>query len=235
MLYLLQTHCSIIESLKSPHGSDTELQQSIEEWVSKYNDDNTNKLTKAILEAVIYVARNLLMEKAILLPWACKVFLQAYDTEFAGSIKSAQVKIDIGDSCLLFTSKWLLNELITHLNSYMLYKCVHMKFGTILYRRGVDLLVSLSWALSANSPTEDTVVKHVTPTTKQSDKLSILHNAAYVVNDLIHEEINRQSTARRNNPLLFDIDGELENINPLLLDFVNSITATVREESILYW
>ena len=50
-----------------------------------------------------------------------------------------------------------------------------------------------------------------------------------MVNDLIHEEINRQSTARRNNPLLFDIDGELENINPLLLDFVNSITATVCE------
>ena len=43
-----KTHCSIIQSLKSPHGSDTELQPSIEEWVSKYNDYNTNKLTKAI-------------------------------------------------------------------------------------------------------------------------------------------------------------------------------------------
>ena len=104
-----------------------------------------------------------------------------------------------------------------------------MKFGTILYRRGVDLLVSLSWALSTNSPFDDTTVKHITPTAKQSDKLAILHNAGHMLNDLIHEEINRQSTARRSNPLLFDIDGELENINPLLLDFVNSITATVHE------
>ena len=83
-----------------------------------------------------------------MLPWACKVFLQAYNTKLVGSIKSARVSIDIGDSCLLFSGKWLLNERITHLNPYMLYKCVHMKFGTILYRRGVDLLVSLSWALA---------------------------------------------------------------------------------------
>ena len=83
-----KTHCSIIKSLKSLHRSDTELQQSIEEWSDEYNDDNTDKLTKAILEVVIYVARNLLMEKAVLLPWACKVFLQAYDTELISSIKS---------------------------------------------------------------------------------------------------------------------------------------------------
>ena len=50
-----------------------------------------------------------------------------------------------------------------------------------------------------------------------------------MVNDLIHEEINRLSTASRNDPQLLDIGGELQNINPLLLDFVNSITATVRE------
>ena len=65
-----------------------------------------------------------------------------------------------------------------------------MKFGTILYRRGVDLLVSLSWALSTNSPFDDTTVKHITPTAKQSDKLAILHNAGHMLNDLIHEEIN---------------------------------------------
>ena len=176
-----RTHCSIIESLTTPHGSNAALQQSIEEWVSKYNDNTTDQLTKAILEVVIYVAHKLLMEKAVLLPWACWVFLQAYDTEFSGRIKSAQVTVDTGDSCLLFSSKWLLNQLITHLNTYMLYKCVHMKFGTILYRRGVDLLVSLSWALSANSSTEDITVK---PTTgKQSDKFSVLHTAAYIVKD----------------------------------------------------
>ena len=104
-----------------------------------------------------------------------------------------------------------------------------MRTHAILYCRAVDLLVSLSWVLSTNSPFDDTTVKHITPTAKQSDKLAIPHNAGHMVNDLIHKEINSQSTARRNNPLLFDIDSELENINPLILDFVNSITATVRK------
>ena len=49
------------------------------------------------------------------------------------------------------------------------------------------------------------------------------------MNDLIHEDINRQSTPNRYNPLLLDIDDELQNINLLLLDFVNSIAATVQE------
>jgi len=35
-----------------------------------------------------------------------------------------------------------------------------MKFGTVLYHRGVDLLVSLSWALGDNSLSEDTSVQH---------------------------------------------------------------------------
>jgi len=99
------------------------------------------------------------------------------------SIKSACVTIETVDSCVLFSSKWLLNQLIIPIR--MLYKCVHIKFGTVLYHRGADLLVSLSWALGANSLSEDTSVQHHTSTTKQIDKSSVLHNAAYVVNDLI--------------------------------------------------
>jgi len=62
-----------------------------------------------------------------------------------------------------------------------------MKFGKILYRKAVDLLVSISWALSANSLSENITVKYIKPTDKQSNKVSI---AACLVNDLIHEEID---------------------------------------------
>ena len=106
---------------------------------------------------------------------------------------------------------------------------MHMKFGTILYCRGIDILVRLSWALSAQSTLEETVVlAHITPTKQQSDKVTVLHDAAYLVNDLIHEEIDRQSTVK-SSPISFDIDSEFIQINPLLLKFINSITATVRE------
>ena len=58
-----------------------------------------------------------------------------------------------------------------------------------------------------------TTVMYVKPT---SDKYLVLHTVAHVVNDLIQEEIDRQSTTRRNDSISFGIDGELENITPLL-------------------
>ena len=230
-----KVHCSIIESLRTPHGSDTSLKQAIDQWVDKYNDDNANKLTKAILQTVVYVANHLLLEQAVLLPWACKVFLQSYESEYAGSVTSAKVTVETGDSIVTFSGRWLLHHLIEYLNCYMLYKCVHMKFGTILYRKGVDVLVSLSWALSsvqgfAQKYTDGDHMCVHGPIIE--DNKTVLHNAACIVNSLIHDEIERQSTIRQDfstNPLSFSIEDELQNMNQLLLEFVDRITATVRE------
>jgi len=117
------------------------------------------------------------MEKAILLPWGSKVFLQAYDTKVTGSVKSARVTIHTGDSSLL---KWLLNQLITYL---MLYKCVHTKFSTILYHRVLIYFVGFKCQQSL------TVKYIIKPTDKQSNtdkesnKVPVLHITAYLVND----------------------------------------------------
>ena len=53
------------------------LRQAIEKWLNQYSDESTDELTKAILKTVIFVANQLLVEKAVLLPWACQVFLEA--------------------------------------------------------------------------------------------------------------------------------------------------------------
>ena len=173
-LALYKTHCSILDSLKSSQSSNDSLQQAVEKWVSNHNDDCTDKLTKAIHKAVIYVANQLLVEKAVLLPWACQVFLEAYDIQHTGSIKSAKITIETGESTVMFTSRWLLHQLIIYLNSYMSYKCVHMKFGTVLYRTGIDIMVSLSWALSA-IPFSNQTYEAYTPTIKHfSEKSSTL-------------------------------------------------------------
>ena len=223
-------HCSILDSLRSPQGSDNMLQQSIEKWVNKHkHNESTDKLTKAVLKTVIYVANQLLVEKAVLLPWACQVFLDAYDIQHTGSIKSAKVTIETGDSSIMFKSEWLLHQLITYLNCYMSYKCVHMRFGTILYRKGIDIMVSLSWALSAIPFPNHTCEPYTTTTKQTSNKSTKLHEASYIINDLIQEEIKKQSAARKNPISLLNLDTQLQHTNPLLLDFLNSITATVRE------
>jgi len=49
-----------------------------------------------------------------------------------------------------------------------------------------------------------------------------------MINDLIHEEISRQAAIKRDHLSSFNVDSELLNVNPLLLDFMNSITATIQ-------
>ena len=53
-----------METLKST-GTDDMLKHDIEKWVDKYNEPNTNNVTTAILAAVIYVANELLVQKAV--------------------------------------------------------------------------------------------------------------------------------------------------------------------------
>ena len=139
------THCSIIRSTECNQiGSNEILTKAIEEWETT-NAHNTDKLTKAILLSVIFVAKHLLAQKALLLPWACPVFFQAYDVHYA-DIKSVKVKLELGESTVQFSSRWLLPQLILHLDVYMMHKCVHMKYGIVLYRKGADILTTFSWA-----------------------------------------------------------------------------------------
>ena len=107
------------------------LAKPIEEWetTTAYNID---KLTKAILSSVVFVAKHLLAQKAVLLPWACHVFLQAYNVQYT-DIKSVQVNLELKVSSVQFSSRWLLHQLIVHLDAYVMHKCVHMKYGTVLY------------------------------------------------------------------------------------------------------
>ena len=60
--------------------------------------------------------------------------------------ESNDIYIVIGEGTIKFTSNGLLNHLVIYLRQHMSYMCIHKKFGTILYRKGGDLLISLSWA-----------------------------------------------------------------------------------------
>ena len=76
---------------------------------------------------------------------------ETYGVSHSGSIASVELNLEVGDSTVKFSSRWMLNQLIIYLHPYMEYKCVHRKYGTMLFRRGGDLLTSLSLALGALS------------------------------------------------------------------------------------
>lgn len=112
------------------------LQGAMQAWLTKADDENTDRLTRSVLKAVLFVAEHLLQNKALLLPQVCHVFLQEHGVPHFGSIKSVDLTLEVGESGVKFSSRWLLNHLIINLNPYMQYKCVHMKFGTVIYRKG---------------------------------------------------------------------------------------------------
>lgn len=141
-------HTSILKSLEPQlQEPDCMLWSLTEIWRAKASDKDTDRFTVAVVKAALFVAEQLLQQKAVLLPQASQVFLQAYGVNHIGGIKSVELNLEVGEGAVQFCSRWLLNQLIVYLSPYMSYKCVHMKFGTILYRKEVDLLTSLSWAL----------------------------------------------------------------------------------------
>ena len=159
-------------------------------WKVKYNDENTDVLTCAILHVVLAVSDHLLLEKAILLPQACKLFLDSHGVSHTSSIKSVDLDLDVGDSIIKLSSRWVLNQLMLYLNPYMECRCIHMKFGTILYRKNGNLLTSLSWALG--SVTCDTSISQNVNdnfefsinATPENHKALVLKQAGQIMNEL---------------------------------------------------
>ena len=90
-----------------------------------------------------------------------------------------------------------------------------------------------SWALDAASFSSHACESYIPTIKHYAHKTSTLHEASYIVNNLIHKEIEKQSAARKKPscpyPLSLSIDTQLQHINPQLWDFLNSITATVQE------
>ena len=140
-IYYVQivTKCTVVSlrtSLESTqNGSDDTLHDSIEIW-NHTAENTTDLVTKATLGAVAYVAKYLLQKKAILLPWACHVFLKVYGINYTGSVNSVELTLEVGESNVQFSSRWLLHQLIVYLDSHMLYRCVHKNLELSFSVRG---------------------------------------------------------------------------------------------------
>ena len=94
-------------------------------------------------------------------------------------------------------SRWLLHQLIVYLDSHMLYRCVHKKFETILFRKGIDVLISLSWAAlgmldTGENYSEITTNQH--SSTSMLNEKQVLTFAGSVVNDIMHKEIKKETS-----------------------------------------
>ena len=89
-----------------------------------------NRLSKAIIYIAKFVANELLQNKALLLPNVSRLFFEQYG---ANPHDMYSLQIEVGENIVKYSSRWLLHQLITELGIHLCYKCVHKKFGVILY------------------------------------------------------------------------------------------------------
>ena len=190
-------------------------------WCAKVGDGDTDELTRAVLNTVLFVADEILHERAILLRKAWQVFTKAYLSA------SNQLQLEVGDSTITITSQWLLHQLILYLQAHLSYRCIHRKFGTILYRTGGDLLTSLSWALGSPKA-QATEQFGYSDRGLDINKVNIMHEAGYIMNNLLHNEIRRLAT-EANEPREFDLDSFVDQVDPQLWELISCATSTVRE------
>ena len=198
-----------------------QLQSDISLWKMKLHEESTDKLTRAVLAIVIFVAQKLQQERALLFPHVVSVFLencpQAKDNE--------ELYLELGDGTVKFSARWLMNQLITYLQPYMSYKCVVNKLGTLLYPRDGDLL--------HDSPS-NSVVCNENPilqlSSGQATTTSLLREAGNILNDIIHNEIHRLKE-KITDLTTFSLTDSIQAINPLLWDFVCLCTRSVRDRS----
>ena len=91
----------------------------------------------------------------------------------------------------------VLYQLIAYLSPYMLYKCVHIKFGAALYRTGVYIITSLLWALGTlcyNEVYDE--FNHIQNGQRDIKyKERVITEAGHILNDLLRKGIMRQSSS----------------------------------------
>ena len=201
-------HLSILKGIEENTNSpDSVLRDSIEIWRVKLVDTDTDELTRAVLITVIFVAEHILHQKAVLLPLASKYFREEYTASAGDSSSLEEINLEVGDSSIQFSSRWLLHQLIIYLEPHMSYKCIHKKFGTILYRKGGDLLTALSWALGSSHANTCKTQEEQQQSRRQTGfgdpeyRDRLLDETGHIINDLIHSEIRRlQRNEHANDP-----------------------------------
>ena len=225
-------HLTVLDNkgLHTPNQSLTEIITSLKGKLSNIDGD---RLASCIEQVVVYVAQSLQHDRALLLSDVSRMFLESYGFELdGGAITDALYELEGLEGTVKFSSRWLLQQLILQLHEHMSYRCVHKKFGTILYNKRGDLLKSLSWALGSKGSTSSSVSAF--SFNSHCNESELLDDAGKLVNTLMHKEIERASqafTSNKFNPSSFKLKESVEAINPMLWNFLCTITKSVREYS----
>ena len=223
-------HLVIQQNIQVPTSAPSaQLQSDLVSWTTRSSDETTDELTRAVLTTVIFVGTSLQQDRALLLPQAVTVFTENYHQGNGGE----DLCLELRDGSVTFSARWLMNQLITHLEPYMSYKCTVKRLGTLLYPRNGNTLRSLSLALH-KSHADSTMQgeQYVTPPLQNGHDNSahVLREAGNILNNIIHDEIRRLK-ASDIDLTMFSLMDSIRDANQPLWEFVCSCTRSVRERT----
>lgn len=192
-----KSHTAVLKSMGDVMVPNEQLESDIAKWEQELSQ-TADRLTKGILTTVVYVAKEILPQHAVLLPEASDVFIEAFrassSPDLPGVSSSPDLHLDVEEGTIKLTSQWVLSQLLIYLHRYLDYKCIHKRFGTILLRKGGDALLSLSWAMGRQRlDIKEASCKPQKPCCQASSEEQILKEAGHMINDLLHKEINKTS------------------------------------------
>ena len=219
-------HLVILQHIeKQANAPHIQFQSKISMWETKLKDETVSELTRAILATVLFVAKNFQQGRALLLPHCVRVFLDNYPP----AKDSDDLHLELGDGTIKFSSRWLLHQLITYLQPYMNYKSVINKIGTLLYPHDSNLLKCLSLALHDSYTGGLSLDNEEFPLpARQTNDVCVVREAADVLNYTVQEEI-RKVKEQTKDLTKFNVMESIENINPLLWEFICLCTRSVRD------
>ena len=107
------------------NGSKGQLETFISIWE---HDPDTDKLTRCILHVALHLAKTIFENQAILLPTLSRMFVSMYMDNSPG-----ECIVDTEEGSVKFSSKWLLKQFLVYFPHHLDFKCVHRRYGTVLY------------------------------------------------------------------------------------------------------
>ena len=164
-------------------------------------------VNKAIYSTAVYVGERLIQQEALFLPAVYMIF-----TDFLSQFKTeANVESEVSEK----NARWLLSNLIIHLQHHLSYAIRVRKLGTILYRSNGDLLTTLTFSLHKQK------AKPQKCNCKCNDPIST-ENYSDEINTRIHQQIRNYFEFHQLN-----IDQLVAEMDPKLWEFVCMITRPV--------
>ena len=220
-----RAHLAILQHYETV-SLDTDL-ENVLDMLSKQTTTITNvqeAIDHSMREVVVFVGRQLLKHRAMLLPTIYNMLCQtARDTLQLHNLDST-IKVTS-----IVSTRWVLSSITAALEGHVQYHCTVRKYGTLIYRQSSDLRTALShalWTSHHRTPPVETKLELNSPLQQEREVLEALNERVQAqIKTFNGKDLDLISLEHSN----FDIERVIGELDPILWEAINVLTQSVSE------